>query len=58
MNVFAIIGMLVIAGLIVSGTYWLITNLTFKDQTPNRYTYTTDDNGNDIVKDNDKDTKE
>lgn len=55
MNVFAIIGLLVIAGLIMAGAYWLTTNITLK---PNRYTYKTDAQGNDAVQDNQKDTKE
>jgi len=65
MNVFAIIGLLVIAGLIMAGAYWLTTNITLKPNrytaytlTPNRYTYKTDAQGNDAVQDNQKDTKE
>jgi hypothetical protein len=58
MNVFAIIGVTMVVGLIMAGAYWLTTNLTLKTATPNRYTYKTDAQGNDLVADNEEDTKE
>lgn len=47
---FAMVGYLVIAAALAAGIYWIVTNITFKQQTE-RYTYTKDEDGNDVVKD-------
>lgn len=39
------IGVLVIAAVLAAGTFWLFSNVTFK-RTPQRYTYTVDEEGN------------
>lgn len=46
----AFIGMLVVACVIGVGVYHIATRVTLKD-TPPRYTYRTDENGNDAVTD-------
>lgn len=48
---FAMIGYLVVAVALGLGIYWMATNLTIKKQ-PDRYTYTKDEEGNEVVKDN------
>lgn len=51
MTAFAMVGALVVMGIVVAGVYWLITNITFKTQ-PEPYTYMKDKNGDEFVKDN------
>lgn len=48
---FAMIGYVVVAAALGAGVYWIATNITFKRQ-DERYTYTQDENGNEVVKDN------
>lgn len=48
---FALVGYIVVGVALAVGIYWMATNLTFKQQ-PERYTYKTDEDGNDTVKDN------
>ena len=44
------IGVIVIAAVLAVGVFWLFSNVTFK-QTSQRYTYTTDEDGNTVVTD-------
>ena len=51
MTGFAALGAIIIAGIVAAGVYWLATNLTLKDTKP-RYTYEKDQDGNDVVREN------
>lgn len=53
MAIYAMLGMVVVAAMIGFGVYWLVSNATFKRQ-PERYTYQTDEAGNEYVQDNSK----
>jgi hypothetical protein len=53
MAIYAMLGMVVVAAMIGFGVYWLVSNVTFKRQ-PERYTYQTDEAGNEYVQDNSK----
>jgi cytoskeletal protein RodZ len=53
MAFYTIIGLIVVAAILGAGVYWLVTNITFKRQ-PERYTYMTDEAGNEYVQDNSK----
>lgn len=53
MAIYAMLGMIVVAAVIGFGVYWLVSNVTFKRQ-PERYTYQTDEAGNEYVQDNSK----
>jgi len=44
------IGLTVVAFILGAGVYWLLSNVTFKRQ-PERYTYKTDEAGNEYVQD-------
>jgi hypothetical protein len=44
------IGVIVIAAVLAVGVFWLFSNVTFK-QTSQRYIYTTDEEGKDVVTD-------
>jgi hypothetical protein len=48
------IGLIVVAAILGAGVYWTMSNITFKRQ-PVRYTYKTDEAGNESVQDNSKD---
>jgi hypothetical protein len=50
MAFYTMIGFIVIACVIGTGVYWVLTNITFKRQ-PERYTYSKDSEGNETVKD-------
>ena len=50
MAIYAMLGMVVVAAMIGFGVYWLVSNVTFKQQNP--YEYKTDKNGNEYVQDN------
>lgn len=45
------IGMVVVAAILAVGLFWIFSNVTFK-RVPTRYTYTLDEEGNAVVKDN------
>ena len=51
MAFYTMIGFVVVAAIIAVGVYWLMSNITFKRQ-PERYTYKTDEAGNEYVQDN------
>jgi len=51
MAIYAMLGMIVVAAVFAAGAYWLVQNITFKQQ-PNPYEYKVDSEGNDYVKDN------
>lgn len=53
MAFYTIIGLIVVAAILGVGVYWLMSNITFKRQ-PERYTYKTDEAGNEYVQDNSK----
>lgn len=53
MAFYTIIGLIVVAAILGVGVYWVVTNLSFKRQ-PERYTYKTDEAGNEYVQDNSK----
>ena len=53
MAFYTLIGLLVVAAILGAGVYWLLSNVTFKRQ-PERYTYKTDEAGNEYVQDNSK----
>jgi TM2 domain-containing membrane protein YozV len=57
MAIYTALGVFVIVTVIGFGVYWLITNLTFKQQ-PNPYTYKKDVNGNEVVQDNTEESKD
>jgi hypothetical protein len=57
MAFYTMIGFVAVAAVIAVGTYWIVTNLTFKRQ-PERYTYTKDEAGNEYVRDNTVTTKD
>lgn len=46
-----IIGAIAVAGIVGAGVKWLVDNVTLKKQ-PEKYTYHTDKDGNEVVKDN------
>lgn len=50
MTGFALIGALVVVGVVGAGAYWLVTNITFKRQ-PERYVYVKNEDGTETVKD-------
>lgn len=51
MAFYTMIGLTVVAFILGAGVYWLLSNVTFKRQ-PERYTYKTDEAGNEYVQDN------
>lgn len=51
MAFYTMIGVIVVAGVLAAGVYWVLSNVTFKRQ-PKRYTYSKDADGNEVVKDN------
>ena len=51
MAFYTMIGFIVVAAVIGVGAYWVVSNITFKRQ-PERYTYKTDEAGNEYVQDN------
>lgn len=54
MAFYTMIGFIVVASVLAAGVYWVLQNVTFKRQ-PERYTYQTDEAGNQYVQDNLKD---
>jgi hypothetical protein len=50
MAFYTMIGLTVVAFILGAGVYWLLSNVTFKRQ-PERYTYKTDEAGNEYVQD-------
>jgi cytoskeletal protein RodZ len=54
MAFYTMIGLIVVAAILGAGVYWMMLNITFKRQ-PRRYTYKTDEAGNEYVQDNSKD---
>jgi hypothetical protein len=50
MAAFAVLGLLTIGVIFAFGVYWVITNVTLR-QEPDRYTYLKDEDGNEYVKD-------
>jgi hypothetical protein len=57
MAFYTMIGFIVVAAVIGVGTYWVVSNITFKRQ-PERFTYTKDEDGNEYVRDNTVTTKD
>ena len=53
MAFYTMIGLIVVAFILGAGVFWLVSNVTFKRQ-PERYTYKTDEAGNEYVQDNSK----
>ena len=53
MAFYTMIGLIVVAFILGAGVFWLVSNVTFKRQ-PERYTYKTDETGNEYVQDNSK----
>jgi hypothetical protein len=51
MAFYTMIGFVAVASVVAAGVYWVTTNITFKRQ-PKRYTYKTDEAGNEYVQDN------
>ena len=51
MAFYTMIGFVVVAAIVAAGVYWVTLNITFKRQ-PERYTYKTDEAGNEYVQDN------
>lgn len=51
MAFYTMIGFIVVASTLAAGVYWVLSNVTFKRQ-PERYTYSKDAGGNEVVKDN------
>lgn len=51
MAFYTMIGFIAVATVIGAGVYWVVTNISFKHQ-PERYTYSKDKEGNDVVQDN------
>ena len=51
MAFYTMIGVSVVSLIVAFGVYWLMSNITFKRQ-PERYTYKTDEAGNEYVQDN------
>ena len=51
MAFYTMIGLVAVAGVVAAGVYWLLSNVTFKRQSE-RYTYKTDEAGNEYVQDN------
>ena len=51
MAFYTMIGFVVVASIVAAGVYWVVSNITFKRQ-PERYTYKTDEAGNEYVQDN------
>ena len=47
----AFVGLSVISFILGAGVFYILTNVTLR-RAPDRYTYTTDADGNDVVKDN------
>lgn len=54
MMAFATVGLLTMGVIFAFGVYWVLTNVTFQNQTP-RYTYQKDSEGNEYVKDDNDD---
>ena len=54
MAFYTMIGLIVVAAILGAGVYWTMSNITFKRQ-PVRYTYKTDEAGNESVQDTSKD---
>ena len=50
MAFYTMIGLIVVANILGVGVYWVLSNITFKRQ-PERYTYKTDEAGNEYVQD-------
>ena len=50
MFIYTLVGLFVIILILAVGVFWLFSNVTFK-RTPQRYTYTVDEEGNAVVKD-------
>lgn len=57
MAFYTMIGLIVVAAILGAGVYWLLSNVTFKRQ-PERYTYKTDEAGNEYVQDNSMKSKD
>lgn len=57
MAFYTMIGLIVVAFILGAGVYWLLSNVTFKRH-PERYTYKTDEAGNEYVQDNSLKSKE
>ena len=57
MAFYTMIGLIVVAAILGVGVYWVLSNITFKRQ-PERYTYKTDEAGNEYVQDNSLKSKE
>ena len=53
MAFYTMIGLIVVAFILGAGVFWLLSNVTFKRQ-PERYTYKTDEVGNEYIQDNSK----
>lgn len=53
MAFYTMIGLIVVAFILGAGVFWLVSNVTFKRQ-PERYTYKTDEVGNEYIQDNSK----
>ena len=51
MAFYTMIGFVAVASVVAAGVYWVTTNITFKRQ-HERYTYKTDEAGNEYVQDN------
>lgn len=51
MAFYTMIGFVAVAGVLAAGTYWVMTNITFKRQSE-RYAYKSDEAGNEYVQDN------
>ena len=57
MAFYTMIGLTVVAFILGAGVYWLLSNVTFKRQSA-RYTYKTDEAGNEYVQDNSATSKD
>ena len=57
MAVYAMLGMIVVAAIFAAGATWVVRNVTLKPM-KSPYDYTTDEAGNEYVRDNTVETKD
>ena len=52
MAIYAMLGMAAVAAIFAAGATWIVRNVSFKPMKSERYTYKTDEAGNEYVQDN------
>jgi len=52
MAIYALLGMAAVAAIFAAGATWIVRSVSFKPMKSERYTYKTDEAGNEYVQDN------